>query len=104
TLVAEAAMRVGAAESVETISQLRSARYSAMAWTRARCARTHSLSITAPLPAIPTSDARVSRAQASTCRSEAWSGPAEVSATRSWLSWPLMTNQLNHERVVELVG
>ena len=59
-----------------------------MACTRARLTWTHSLSMTrCPLAS------RVSRAHAVTSRSAVRIGAAEVSATRSWLSWLVISGQ-----------
>ena len=63
-------------------------RNSALACTRARFSRTHSASITrSPLASL--ADA----AQSRTSASAAITGAAEVSATRSWLSWLVISGQ-----------
>ena len=63
-------------------------RNSALACTRARLSRTHSASITRSPPA-----SRVDAAQSRTSASADITGAAEVSATRSWLSWLVISGQ-----------
>ena len=82
TLVAEAAAGAGCCSAVQAIFQFISFSTSAPACTRARWCCTHSWSITRR-PSV----SRVRCAQSRTSRSASCSGAAEVSATRSWLSW-----------------
>ena len=88
TLVAEAAAGLTAPLPADAIFQLTSLRNSALACTRARFSCTHSASITrCPLASL--ADA----AQSRTSASADITGAAEVSATRSWLSWLVISGQ-----------
>jgi hypothetical protein len=72
----------------DAIFQLTSLRNSALACTRARCSCTHSASITRCPPA-----SLADAAQSRTSASADITGAAEVSATRSWLSWLVISGQ-----------
>jgi hypothetical protein len=87
TLVAEAS--AGPTTGPEdAICQLSSLRNSALACTRARLSCTHSASITrCPLASL------VDAAHSRTAASADITGAAEVSATRSWLSWLVISGQ-----------
>ena len=87
TLVAEAAAGPTAAPD-EAIRQFISLRNSALACTRARWSRTHSAAITRRPSASLVADA-----QSRTDASADSTGAAEVRATRSWLSWLVISGQ-----------
>ena len=72
----------------EATRQFSSLRYSALACTRARLSCTHSASITRRPSAR-----RTEAAQSRTSASAVITGAAEVSATRSWLSWLVISGQ-----------
>jgi hypothetical protein len=72
----------------EAIRQFISLRNSALACTRARLTRTHSASITRRPSAV-----FAAHAHSRTDASAASTGAAEVSATRSWLSWLVISGQ-----------
>ncbi len=80
TFVADAA--AGPTTPADAIRQFISLRNSALACTRARLSRTHSASITRRPSA-----SFVAPAHSRTAASAACTGAAEVRATRSWLSW-----------------
>ena len=87
TLVADATAGPGD-PAVDAMRQLTSLRNSALACTRARLSWTHSESMTRrPSPSL------VDRAQSVTSASADMTGAAEVSATRSWLSWLVISGQ-----------
>ena len=63
-----------------------------MACTRARFSCTHSASITR-CPGLPTLASLADAAQSRTSARADITGAAEVSATRSWLSWLVISGQ-----------
>ena len=78
----------GPTEPADATRQLSSLRNSALACTRARWSRTHSASITRS-----PDGSTVLQAQSRTSASAVSTGAAEVSATRSWLSWLVISAQ-----------
>ena len=88
TLVADAPAMPGPSPACAAIRQFISLRKSALACTRARLSCTHSASMTRPPLA-----SFVARAHSVTSRSARSTGAGEVSATRSWLSWLVISGQ-----------